>query len=329
VLPDIASNGQWRRFVSLGFGRKEADDLIEEKVDLSVLFKEWNEEDHPREQGGSDAGQFAPAGGGMSSMSSASKEQVVRAAKLRIPPAWTDVRISVDPKAPLQATGVDAKGRTQPIYSAEHSEKSAAEKFTRLKAFFKEAPKVEAAALKDMKAGDHTAAATYLIARTGFRPGGEGETLGDKQAYGATTLLGRHVKVRGDEVSFKFDAKKGVLTEKTLTDKPLADFMRANVGGRNEKVFDTSANKVRDYVKSKSSDDFSTKDFRTWHGTAKALELISKEMRSPPHNAAEHKKAFSRVKTGVAKHLGNTPAVAYSSYIDPGVWGKLETRHGR
>ena len=39
-----------------------------------------------------------------------------RIQKLRIPPAWRDVRIARSDSAPLQAVGVDKKGRTQYLY---------------------------------------------------------------------------------------------------------------------------------------------------------------------------------------------------------------------
>jgi DNA topoisomerase-1 len=38
---------------------------------------------------------------------------------LAIPPAWRDVRISPRPGAKVQATGIDAAGRRQYIYSSE------------------------------------------------------------------------------------------------------------------------------------------------------------------------------------------------------------------
>src|SRR5205085_197476 len=51
---------------------------------------------------------------------------------LKIPPAWTDVTFSADPKAALLATGKDSKGRRQAVYSAEFSAGQAAAKFSRI-----------------------------------------------------------------------------------------------------------------------------------------------------------------------------------------------------
>src|ERR1700682_667703 len=53
-------------------------------------------------------------------------------AALKIPPAWTDVTFNPDPKGELLATGKDAKGRRQAVYSAEFAGKQAAAKFARI-----------------------------------------------------------------------------------------------------------------------------------------------------------------------------------------------------
>src|SRR5687767_5336177 len=51
---------------------------------------------------------------------------------LRIPPAWTDVHISPDPKRKVQAFGYDAAGRKQYIYSSGHVAKSDRRKWKKL-----------------------------------------------------------------------------------------------------------------------------------------------------------------------------------------------------
>src|SRR5436309_16143749 len=46
----------------------------------------------------------------------ADEKLLARIAKLRVPPAWRDVRIARGDGAPLQAVGVDKKGRVQYRY---------------------------------------------------------------------------------------------------------------------------------------------------------------------------------------------------------------------
>src|SRR5581483_406895 len=63
--------------------------------------------------------------------------------------------------------------------------------------------------------------------------------------------------------------------------------------------------------------EFSAKDFRTWGGTLiAAVELAQHE---PPETAAEGRKRIAAVMRSVGEKLGNTPAVARSSYVSPAV----------
>jgi DNA topoisomerase IB len=60
------------------------------------------------------------------------------------------------------------------------------------------------------------------------------------------------------------------------------------------------------------------KDFRTWHATVlAAVGLAVSE--SAAGREADRKRAIARVVREVADYLGNTPAVARASYIDPRV----------
>jgi len=58
------------------------------------------------------------------------KDLPEHAQKLGIPPAWTDVKIASDPKADLLASGKDAKGRDQRIYSEAFTQRQAGKKFS-------------------------------------------------------------------------------------------------------------------------------------------------------------------------------------------------------
>jgi DNA topoisomerase-1 len=62
----------------------------------------------------------------------------------------------------------------------------------------------------------------------------------------------------------------------------------------------------------------SAKDFRTWHGTviaAVALAAANEKART----ASARKRAVAGAMREVAEYLGNTPAVARKSYVDPRV----------
>lgn len=252
------------------------------------------------------------------------EEDEARMKALRVPPAWKNVLFSKDAKSDLQVIGTDSKGRTQYIYSAAHTAKAAAEKFARLKDFHKAVPKIRKKALNDMQDESlsqeerDTAAVIYLIDKTAFRIGSDSDTLAAKRAYGASTLLGRHVKVEGDKVVFRFVGKKGVEINKTIRDASLASYINGKRVKRDDKLFATSDARTRDYLKSITGEPFLVKDFRTWHGTAMALKTI-KSMKVPT-TQKDFLKARREVCKKVSDHLGNTPAVALASYIDPTVW---------
>ena len=144
--------------------------------------------------------------------------------KIAIPPAWTDVRIAKDPKNPLQAVGKDSKGRIQYLYSKKHSEKAAVEKFRRIRDFMKAYPRIQERIMHDMNSKQE-AQILYLIDKTAFRIGKDRDTQAEKKAYGVTTLLGKHVAVKGDSIHFSFVGKKGVQADKTIKDPILRDII--------------------------------------------------------------------------------------------------------
>jgi DNA topoisomerase-1 len=65
-------------------------------------------------------------------------------------------------------------------------------------------------------------------------------------------------------------------------------------------------------------EDFTAKDFRTWGGTLLAVDLLSAEAIEDSQKARKDKVNAS-VKS-VAQRLGNTPAIARSSYINPRIF---------
>lgn len=296
------------------------------KVDLGQLTKDWDESLHPRD----DNGRFGEGTGGISKEGGVwvrngqplPAADQARLKAMGVPPAWTKVELNPDLEGNLQVVGKDSKGRDQYIYSVAHSERQAAEKFERAKAFNEVAPKVREQAQKDMgnsalsERERDTAAATLLIAETGFRIGSTDDTGATIKAFGATTLLGSHVKVTGDTVKFSFTGKKGVEIEKELRHSALAKYLGDK--STSGPLFKTTDESVRAYFKSKAGDAFKVKDFRTWHATLLAIKEVM--LPPPPTNQKEFAAKRMGVARKVAAFLGNTPTVALASYIDPSVF---------
>jgi len=297
----------------------------------------FNEEDHPRESAGSsEGGQFTSSSGGIGLkregdkwMTTERKDIPEHASKLGIPPAWTNVRVSPNPESDLQAIGRDAKGREQRIYSEAFVEKNAAEKFARndrlLASKDKIVSQIEKDATSENKDVSEPAHVMRLIQHTGIRSGSEHETGAEKQAYGATTLEGRHVVETENGVSLKFVGKKGVDLNIPVEDRELQKELlvrKASVGNKG-KIFNVSDSQLRDYSHTLGSGEFKPKDFRTLKGTSVAMEEVAKVPPPPPKTMKDYKKIVMGIAKKVAEKLGNTPSIALKSYIHPRVFVTL------
>jgi len=248
----------------------------------------------------------------------------LRKKEMRIPPAWTDVKINKDREADLQATGYDSKGRKQYIYSENAVMKAAAAKFARNEELLSKALEIEKQNTKNLKSDDphirECAQIMSLIMATGIRPGSDTDTGAEKQAYGATTLEGRHVVKMTNIVRLRFVGKKGVDLDIPIFDNDIAEMLlkkKAAAGSRG-RIFNVSDSQLRDYVKTLDGGGFKTKDFRTLKGTAVAMEEIKNHKKAK--NITQYKKSVKAISKKVAAVLGNTPAIALKSYINPFVF---------
>lgn len=235
-----------------------------------------------------------------------------RSRGLKLPPAWVDVWVNPDKKAGLQVKGKDVKGRTQYVYSVSAQNEAAAKKFNRLKSFSKALPEMNNKIKRDLGSSEE-ARVLYLISKTGFRIGGVGDTGAEKQAFGASTLTSEHIKVVGDTVKFYFVGKKGVQQTHDVKDPELVKMMKGKKGN----LFKTSPGKVRAYLR-EIGPSFKVKDFRTHVATSMALGLATKM--DPPKNERAKARSILEVAKQVAQRLGNSPAMARDSYIDPAVF---------
>jgi len=223
------------------------------------------------------------------------------AKKIPIPPAWTNVKHHKGKE--YIVTGVDEKGRTQYIYPKSHSARKSEQKHSRIDRLSKRLPSIMESVKRDIDSGNNPEAeVVYMMYKTGFRPGTDKDTMADKKAYGASNLLRDQVHVNGNTVHFKFIGKKGVLIDKKVTDPRLAKIVKGRLG--NKRLFDTSETRLRRYFNQKTGGAYQLKDLRTH----RAYEVASKSTGNKKELIAQ-----------VAQELGNTPAVAKGSYINPGL----------
>lgn len=259
---------------------------------------------------------------------------LARIKALAVPPAWTDVWISPDLHAHIQATGRDARGRKQYRYHAKWRQVRHQTKVERLVPFGQALPRMRARVAADVRQPALTkpkviAAVIQLLERTLIRVGNE-EYAKTNRSFGLTTLRDRHVRIRGRRVQFSFAGKSGIRRSIALTDRRLARivkrcqdlpgqllFQYVAENGRTRSV--TSAD-VNAYLREAAGEDFTAKDFRTWAGTLLAARALRAE--AIPGSQRGAKRTIAMAIEEVAGHLGNTPAVCRACYVHPTV---LET----
>jgi DNA topoisomerase I len=249
---------------------------------------------------------------------------------LAIPPAWTDVWIASDARGHIQATGRDARGRKQYRYHTRWREVRDAAKYHRLVAFCAVLPRLRAAIERDIACSclcktKVIAAVAALMERAQLRVGNE-EYVRANRSYGATTLRGRHARIRGDTLELAYRGKGGIARRVRITDRRLARIVRRCRDLPGQRLFQyvdgdaihpITSTDVNDYLREKTGGPFTAKDYRTWAATMAAAFLLCAEDRPPTQR--ECKRSIKRVIGAVAEQLGHTVAVCRASYIHPRV----------
>ena len=119
----------------------------------------------------------------------------------------------------------------------------------------------------------------------------------------------------------QFVGKEGVYHNHLVRDRQLAEMLKERAytaGQRGGQLFSTSAAKALAYARTLDGGRFTPKDFRTMRANALAIQEIG---RAPtPTTAKEYKRAIKAVAEKVSAVLGNRPAQALESYIDPTVF---------
>ena len=249
---------------------------------------------------------------------------------LAIPPAWTDVWISPRPQAHLQATGRDAKGRKQYRYHPYWREQRDADKYDHLHEFGTALEGIRQRVDDDARSPvlDQTkvvALVVRLLDETLIRVGNP-EYAVDNESFGLTTLRQEHVDIGATTLTFDFVGKGGIDHDVQVSDPRIARAVRRchELGGKqlftyqeNGAARPVTSAEVNAYLQDIAGPGVSSKDFRTWGGTAVALESLAREDPAESERGREQQRlaAIDRA----ADILGNTRAVCRSCYVHPAV----------
>lgn len=264
-------------------------------------------------------------------------EVLERIRALAVPPAWRDVWICPDPMGHLQATGIDAAGRKQYLYHSLWREHRDREKFERMAEFGARLPKLRRATAAALRSEPLThewvlACAVRLLDVGLFRIGSE-QYADDDGGIGLATIRTEHVSVQDGTAAFDFPAKGGVRRAQVIHDPACVAAVTAlgrRRRGRPELLayrerrrwHPLRSEEINEYLKARlSADEFSAKDFRTWNATVLAAVSLATDGRGVSSKTGR-RRAINRAVKAVAELLGNTPAVARRSYIDPDVFDR-------
>jgi DNA topoisomerase IB len=263
---------------------------------------------------------------------------LARIKALVIPPAWENVWICPDPLRHIQAVGTDSAGRRQYRYHDLWRAERDRRKHGRVLEFGAALPRLRELVSQHLQAPGLSrervlAAAVRLIDLGFFRPGGE-EYAEENGTYGLATITKEHVACSQGQIVFDYTAKGSKQREQAVAEPAVCSVVRSlkrrRDGGPELLAYrsgarwrDVTAADINEYLREMSGGECTTKDFRTWHATVLAAVALAVSESAATSERAR-KRAIARAVSEVADYLGNTPAVARASYIDPRVIERFE-----
>ncbi|MBV9001312.1 MAG: DNA topoisomerase IB [Solirubrobacterales bacterium] len=256
---------------------------------------------------------------------------------MAIPPAWEDVWVCADALGHLQATGLDAAGRRQYLYHPRWREHRDRQKFERMIRFAELLPSLRRRLARtlqgaaDPKRDVVLASAIRLLDIGMFRVGSE-QYADEDSGIGLATVRKEHVRIHDGAMEFDYPGKGGLRRRQVIEDPITIDLISAlkrRRGGPDELMAyrdgrswrDVRSDDINEYLKEQLGEDFSAKDFRTWNATVMAAVTLATEAHEVTSKTAR-KRAINAAVRSVSELLGNTPAVARRSYIDPRVFDR-------
>jgi DNA topoisomerase I len=261
------------------------------------------------------------------------REERSRLNAIALPPAYSNAWFCTQPDGHILATGYDDRGRKQYRYHPEFRTLREGEKFDRCADFGEALPKirkrVESEIQGDSATRQRVLAAVVRLLDMGFVRIGNEIYKKANNSFGASTLRDRHATITGSTVELCFVGKGGKERSLTLEDEALAravEDARDVPGQHLFQYYDDDGQRqpigscdVNAYLRETIGEEFSAKNFRTWHASVLAFAVLAEARQRP---------AISAVLEEVSDKLGNTPTVARNSYIHPAVIDILSRENG-
>lgn len=265
------------------------------------------------------------------------RRDLARIRTIVIPPAWKDVWICADPQGHIQVVGTDDAGRRQYIYHPDWTRRRDKGKYARALQLAETLPRARSRATASLRRSELDrervlAAAFRLLDRSALRIGSQRYLL-QHGSRGLTTLRRRDAAVADALVSLAFPGKSGQRQAIEIADPDLAAAILLLIEGRPSSPLlawqrarrrvPLTPTEVNAYVRALTGGPFTAKDFRTLRGTVVAADTLARIGIAETSRAVQQ--AEVEAVRAAATALGNTPAVARSSYIDPRVFERYRS----
>jgi len=256
-----------------------------------------------------------------------------RIKSLKIPPAYTNVKISSKSSSKIQAIGIDTKKRKQYVYHTNHTKKQSKIKFNDLIVFGKKIIRIR----KDINNNIYKcfknnnllknkdcviSIILYLIDNCNFRVGCE-KYKKLYNTYGVTTLNKSHFKFNKKSVYINFVGKKGIINKTKINNSNMCTILKILCHSNKEFLFyytDDNENTYRITEKhinlflKKYHKNLTVKMFRTWNSNYILLkELLNYDI---PNTEKEAKKNIVLSIKKAAYKLHHSTNVSKKSYVN-------------
>jgi DNA topoisomerase-1 len=251
---------------------------------------------------------------------------------IAFPPAYRDAWFCPAPNGHILATGYDEAGRKQYRYHPDFRSRRESEKYDACASFGKLLPLVRKRVEEDLGGRDvprerALAAVVRLLDLSAIRIGNK-QYAKSNDSYGATTLRADHAEVGRRKLQLHFVGKGGKEHDLEVEDADLAAAVRRmeDLPGEGEDHlfrYEDEAGAVRAvtsadvnaYLRETMGAEFSAKHFRTFHASSLAFEKLAD---------GQGHVTLKEMLAHVSQRLGNTPAIARSSYVHPAVIARIE-----
>jgi DNA topoisomerase-1 len=253
------------------------------------------------------------------------KKYIEHFKKLRIPPAYNDVKINKNFKSKILAYGYDNKNRKQVIYNQEYIKEQSDKKYKKILKLNNVFKKIKKSIYNDIKNDENIkkkeiAIIIYLIINCGFRIGNT-KYAKENNSYGLTTLEFRHIKIKNNNILIDFIGKKGVQNKSECNNKIIINYIlnKKKCFKLNDRVFsyrkyntiiNITSLDVNKYLKN-ISEEITAKDLRTWCANELFLKFINNK------KVLKQKNPIKFAINLVANKLHNTSIICKKNYIDP------------